>query len=252
MSVSLRDIPLGDMIIFGARHLDNVDATLDLQWQKADSNGTMVCLTGVRMIFDEAEPDSDVYDHRENGNEDYFKSAIHQWMNSDKRTWFTPQHEFDHDPRNDLPGFLTSFSPEEMRFIVPTTVKAAVDDGRGYYVTERDVLIWLPSATEFGRESRFELTRRGFHAGRGGEGSVFEFYRNHAFCDRTITRTPVDRGKIFQINAVTNIVTCQSLRNAHVAMRLSLDTRFELDPESGMYYFDDSEIGNDLYEILRV
>ena len=96
------------------------------------------------------------------GNNRYIHSNLRQWLNKTGHPWYVAQHTADAPPTaantimistpyDNVPGFLTGFTPEEIDAIISTTLvvnRAAVDDGGGQDTFSDK--IFLLSSTEVG------------------------------------------------------------------------------------------------------
>ena len=97
------------------------------------------------------------------GNNNYIRSNLNQYLNSDEDVWYRPTHDQDAPPTAentrygefpyaDLPGFLTRFSDAFKNALVPTDIPVLVRTGRGQ--AELSVVrasVCLPSRTEMNK-----------------------------------------------------------------------------------------------------
>lgn len=85
--------------------------------------------------YDAKEPSNTNNDYKLHGNDNYQKSNIRQWLNSDAAAgfWYSAQHEYDapptsanvsNDAYDDKPGFLYEWSDTEKDLVVESTVTA--------------------------------------------------------------------------------------------------------------------------------
>jgi len=115
--------------------------------------------------FDAIEASSTDSNRRAAGNSRYSVSNIRQWLNSDKTSWYSPQHSADAPPSNENvwsgyndydteAGFLTNFSLNMKDALITTsltTAKNTATDGGGIGSSEIvSDKVFLLSTTEFG------------------------------------------------------------------------------------------------------
>lgn len=127
--------------------------------------GTILVADGIvkQGCFDAKEPKNPDVGCRNYGNSDYEVSNAHQWLNSDGKKWFKPQHEYDASPTkanifdgdnpyaND-PGFLTDFSPAFKAALAKATIKTRkIEDGS---IHEMLASVWLMSGAEVGFDAK--------------------------------------------------------------------------------------------------
>ena len=162
-------LPTGSNIKFG-RHSIESSAMEDIIWKIADKNHTGYPANSVTLItdkiidlrgFDAKEPSNANADRKNYGNNRYLHSNLRQWLNKAGNPWYAAAHATDATPDdagmnqptgyNDINGFLSNFSAEELGVIMDTTLTVAkntVTDGGG---TETVVdKVFLPSVTEVG------------------------------------------------------------------------------------------------------
>ena len=136
----------------------------DLQWKVARDTSdqkirlvlepTSVSLLGNKM-YDNKEPSNSDTNRRNNGNNRYIYSNIHQWLNATEATgWYTAQHSADAAPDySSQAGFLSGWSENHIAALdrATLTVSRSSTDGGG---TETFVSrVALMSTTELGLES---------------------------------------------------------------------------------------------------
>lgn len=112
--------------------------------------------------FDAKEASNADNNRKTSGNNRYSVSNIRQWLNSDKASWYTPQHSADAPPTNGNvlsnyneydaePGFLTNFSVGLRIALQNTSLtvakNTATDGGGSEIVTDK---VFLLSNTEVG------------------------------------------------------------------------------------------------------
>ena len=117
--------------------------------------------------MDAPEPDSDIENYTITGNNHYALSNLHQWLNSDKEHWYTPSHDKDTPPSEEMlsirptlydpighnaydnkPGFLTRFSDTFRRNICVSKIPCADPDDSSINTIE--ARFFCPSAAELG------------------------------------------------------------------------------------------------------
>ena len=136
----------------------------DLQWKVARDTSdqsirlvlepTSVSLLGNKM-YDNKEPSNSDSNRRNNGNNRYIYSNIHQWLNATKASgWYTAQHSADAAPAySSSPGFLSGWSENHVNALdkaTLTTSRSRVDGGGTETFVARVALI---STTELGLQS---------------------------------------------------------------------------------------------------
>ncbi len=166
MSQLIKDLAIGSRIKFGKHKVYNEEPQ-SIVWQIAEKSDTKITLVTEGIIdwrcFDAKEPTNmDASARSTSGNNRYKYSNIRQWLNSNKESWYTAQHQYDAPPVNenisqgkcgykDRPGFLTNFSIDEVNAIQDTTRSvylASVDrpDSTTYFETVTDKIFLLSSA----------------------------------------------------------------------------------------------------------
>ncbi len=123
-------------------------------------------ITGVA-CFDAAEPDTpgkNIYSLvSEYGSNNYAKSNIHQWLNSDEADWYKPTHPTDtppvaeytrygEQPYADHPGYLTRFSQTFKDALVERDIPVLERKGKQKAeLTYVKAKVFLPSRTEMNK-----------------------------------------------------------------------------------------------------
>ncbi len=128
--------------------------------------------------FDAREPERPIKDGKSYhifeqsyrfGLNDYGKSNIRQWLESDQENWYTPQHDLDCPPDidhtlyhewgyADRPGFLTLFPKAFRDALQPVDVAYLVRDRRDEgHIAHLTAKVFLPSRTELCKGSDFGL-----------------------------------------------------------------------------------------------
>lgn len=155
MAETVKELNIGDRLLLGRYSADplNIDPPR-ITWLKASPNCDFITEFAIDRL---------IYDKREVGdNRDYLRSNIHQFLNSEERSWYSPTHPRDIPPLQtnpwylgygmygDHPGFLTFFDDFEVDSLVNTCM------GK----------ICLPEVTNFTQSaSQFKLfSRKGIRA----------------------------------------------------------------------------------------
>lgn len=156
-----KDLAVGAKFYLGSFRPPFDNIYNDLVWTKVTESGKAVLVPCfLRMKFDSCESYRCNRDRANHGWNAYFKSNIHQFLNSDKEDWYTPSHEFDQVDYSDSKtrGFLTCFSEKERSFLVPFQVTQHTPMGSiklfGRQVTET-VLAALPAESEFNQDAQY-------------------------------------------------------------------------------------------------
>ena len=181
MSLTIKDLPCGAKVKFGAYCVENEGAH-KIKWIKVQGNDTILQTEFIEdfRAFDAREPNSPQEYRREYGNNRYSVSNIDQFLNSTGERWFVAQHDndapptrdytYDRTPYDEHHGFLADFNEWELDAILPTEIIVALpkcDDAEHDYerITRK---VFLPSRTNvFGRSVR-----------NTNEGSHWDYYRN--------------------------------------------------------------------------
>ena len=121
--------------------------------------------------MDAPEPESETDSFTICGNSDYSLSNLHQWLNSDKKNWYSKTHEYDTPPSEEYlslrpnlyepigcnpyyekQGFLSRFSEGFKDLICESAIPCAKDDNPGlYYINAK---VFIPSAAELGLDTK--------------------------------------------------------------------------------------------------
>lgn len=162
----LRDLPVGALV----KDIDTKYYGKPIVWKIADKNhegypDNSVTLISDKILtfkaFDAEEPNNSNSDRQIRGNNNYKYSNLLQWLNSDKKTWYTAQHGADappsrdnvwgnHNPYDSEPGFLYNFSANFKEGMLETslkTVRHSLDGGGSENVVSK---MFLASSTEVG------------------------------------------------------------------------------------------------------
>ena len=143
----------------------------DLQWKLARDTSNQALRLVLESVsvgvlgnkaFDNKEPRNSLAERREDGNNRYIWSNIHQWLNATSGVnWYVAQHGEDAAPDyNNQVGFLNGWHPSELNVLKfeQWTVRKSNPDGGGIEnFTSRVV---LPSSSEFGIESNIDGSAR--------------------------------------------------------------------------------------------
>lgn len=107
--------------------------------------------------FDAKESTNADSDRKTMGNNNYEKSNIRQWLNSDASNWYAAQHDYDvaplknavsANPYDEEPGFLTNFSEQFKKALIPTSITVVVPNYDGGNKTQVTDKVFLPSRIE--------------------------------------------------------------------------------------------------------
>lgn len=161
----LSDLPVGSKVVSKGTKYNDKPITWIVGGHNHYAQGQSV-LVSEKIItlkaFDAKEASNADNNRKSYGSNRYSVSNIRQWLNSDKTSWYSPQHSADASPSSDNvwsgyneygteAGFLTNFSTGMRKSLVPislTTVKSSVTDGGGSEVVSDRV--FLLSRTEVG------------------------------------------------------------------------------------------------------
>lgn len=147
--------------------------------------------------FDAKEPTNTNASRASYGNNRYGYSNLRQWLNSDKTSWYSPQHSADAPPTNENlssnyneydaeAGFLTNFSVDLRNALLNTSLTVAkntqTDGGGSETVTDK---VFLLSNTEVG------LTNENSVA----EGKLLSLFSNDASRQATPTQEAVSKSE---------------------------------------------------------
>lgn len=172
MAQNLSNLPIGAKIKFG-KHSINGETAQPITWLVVAKNhsgypANSVTLLAERIIdlrcFDASEPNHTLQAVRSYGNNRYSLSNIDQWLNStaNANSWYASKHTYDQSPNSSTyvanrntqyahrPGFLNSFSTDELTLIQSSTVRVitALAQSSDYEDISRKV--FLPSCSEVG------------------------------------------------------------------------------------------------------
>jgi hypothetical protein len=130
------------------------------------------CVIGVRALDAAESGPQGRYPFEQSGkfgNNNYPQSNLNQWLNSDKKDWYTPTHELDNPPTAENlrygehpyledEGFLCRFSETFRKNLVETDIPVIVrtDKGKGE-LTSVKASVFLPSRTEMNKGSELDI-----------------------------------------------------------------------------------------------
>lgn len=131
--------------------------------------------------WDAAEPNNPISDRQSGGNNRYGVSNIHQWLNSDKSDWYTPQHEYDApSTESGSVGFLNKWADRDKLVLQNINWETSLSETDGGGMENVPGKIALMSTTELGLES-----------GTGGNKlDIFNSDEDRAIGKTYWTRTP--------------------------------------------------------------
>lgn len=165
----ISNLPVGAKVKFGKYKVES-SAIESMIWLIASKNHPGYPANSVTFLtekiidlrgFDAKEPSNSNTDRQTYGNNRYLHSNLRQWLNKEGYPWYANQHGADAPPNDagmsqptgydDEPGFLSSFSENELAAILDTTLTVAkntVTDGGGSETVVDKV--FLLSNTEVG------------------------------------------------------------------------------------------------------
>lgn len=165
MARSLSSLPVGAKVVDKDTKYNGVPITWVVGGHDHYAQGQTVIISEKIITikpFDAKEPSNSITNRASYGNNRYAHSNIRQWLNSDKTSWYSPQHSADAPPTNNNvrdnyneyeaeSGFLTNFSANLRNKLISTALivaKNKVTDGGGSEtVTDK---VFLLSGTEVG------------------------------------------------------------------------------------------------------
>lgn len=168
----ISSLSVGDTIEVGVKPEYQHYLGKTIVWRVADKNHSGYPVNSVTLItdrviqimaFDAKEPNNTHDGRKNNGNDRYIYSNIHQWLNSNQiaGNWYAPQHSADqapttkktdvsYNPYTSWAGFLTMLDQQFASDILTTTLtvaKPTLDGGGAETVTDK---MFLASTTEMG------------------------------------------------------------------------------------------------------
>lgn len=152
-----KDLPVGAKFFLGSCRTGYDKVLNDLVWTKVTESGKAVLRPGILgLCFDGIESYRAPIDRANHGWNAYFKSNVHQYLNSTEDDWYKPAHDLDeceYSARKKS-GFLSSFSEKERKYLVQFDVTQHTPAGAikqfGRQVTET-VFAALPAEIEFSK-----------------------------------------------------------------------------------------------------
>ena len=172
MAQNLSNLPIGAKIKFG-KHSINGETAQPITWLVVAKNHTStpaypsnsVTLLAERIIdlraFDASEPNNTISAVRSYGNNRYSLSNLDQWLNSAvESNWYVAKHSYDQSPNSSTyvanrntqysqrPGFLNTFSSNEINAILPTTIRVLTSLNATTDYEDITRKVFIPSRTE--------------------------------------------------------------------------------------------------------
>ncbi|OHW62894.1 hypothetical protein EUAN_06780 [Andreesenia angusta] len=193
-------LPTGSKVKFGRYSIES-SAIEDIIWKIADKNHVGYPANSVTLItdkiidlrgFDAKEPSNANADRKSYGNNRYSHSNLRQWLNKAGKPWYAAAHATDATPNDtgmseatgydDINGFLSSFSADELGVMMDTTLTVAkntvTDGGSTETVVDK---VFLASVTEVGLANETG----------GAEGTLLPIFSNDASRIATATNQAV-------------------------------------------------------------
>lgn len=201
--MTVAELPLGSHVVLGeyVHRTFHGHQSNQLRWTKVSNRNDFMAVNPLNgmYIFDWTEPLNPIESRRNNGNNFYPHSNIHQWLNSfsDANSgWFVPAHEYDTNVRRvDTrffadEGFLSGFAPEEYELMETVKISGPVPYGsRQQHGKVYDVgcKVYLPSDVE--------LTGRKWFNSDECDEQPFELFQqtSHRRPIHATTRTPFNK-----------------------------------------------------------
>lgn len=155
----IQNLSSGSKISFGKFNDKKLHWILD---KESDSENILLVLNSDsvidigNMMWDNAEPSNTDSGRKEQGNNRYIYSNIHQWLNSDKsaNSWYSAQHSYDNPPDyQNLGGFLNGWDEKHKGYLINKTWQTVRSNTDGGGSETFESYIVLPSTTETGLAS---------------------------------------------------------------------------------------------------
>lgn len=206
MAQTLSNLPVGAKIKYG-KHQVNTETPWSIVWTVVAKNhkstpaypANAVTLHTTKIVdmrcFDAAEPQNVRENRREDGNNRYKISNMHQWLNSraGAGSWYTGLHSTDQSPNSssvvlhgtqhaNRPGFLNLFTDNEYNAILDTTIRTAQPEVDGAAYDDIVAKLFLASRTEIGLGEE-----NGY-----SEGAKWGYYTDDASRKATLTQQVFD------------------------------------------------------------
>ena len=113
--MKLRELGVGAKVIFGSYSVNGMEPE-PIKWIKADRSGVLIS----EHILEQTAFDSPE-GNPPRGNTSYGLSNLRQFLNASSDNWYVSAHEGDQPPdeKDDICGFLSSFTEEEVICLLP-------------------------------------------------------------------------------------------------------------------------------------
>ena len=188
-TIDLSTTKVGDTLRLGKYQVESEDPWA-IDWEIVDVQDNYQVAMTKEIIdlrcFDAKEPTNTDTTRKNYGNNNWQYSNIEQWLNSDKATWYSAQHQYDAPPSKDNcyqysggttynaydthKGFLYYWSADEKNLLKDMTLTLAnntITDGGGSYTWTGKV--FLPTYTQMGGGQNNSIS----------EGEVFSKFTNN-------------------------------------------------------------------------
>ena len=152
--------------------------------------------------FDAKEPTNTDNDRKSSGNNNWQYSNIEQFLNSDQKSWYSAQHQYDappnssnvsNNPYDTHKGFLYYWSNEDKSLLKDMTFDLAnpkVDGGGSYTWTGK---VWLPTYTQMSGITNIKIR----------EGTQFSKFTDNASRIKTINKYCAENNPYCKANSKT-------------------------------------------------
>ena len=169
---NLSALTVGSTFFLGKYQVES-ETPWDIEWEIVHQTANYQIAMTKQILdlrpFDAKEPTNTNSNRKKYGNNNWQYSNIKQWMNSDKASWYSAQHQYDAPPNDDNcykytkdgttvtnaydthKGFLYYWSADEKALLKDYTFTLAnntITDGGGSYTWTGKV--WLPTYTQMG------------------------------------------------------------------------------------------------------
>lgn len=164
MAKTLKDLPVGSIITYAGAPIYNKP----IRWMKLEDNHygmnetTLIAKDIIKyMCVDAKEPRNSNSSRRDYGNNRYIHSNVHQWLNSDKASWYSDAHSSDQAPNKDnvyngrnpydnIPGFMNAWDRDFKEAILNTSLKVVKSSTDGGGMDTFNAKVFCLSRTEAG------------------------------------------------------------------------------------------------------
>lgn len=183
MAKTLKDLPVGSIITHAGATIYNKP----IRWMKLEDNHygmnetTLIAKDIIKhMCVDAKEPGNSDSDRGQYGNNRYIHSNIHQWLNSDKTSWYSDAHSSDQapnksrvwlgkNPYDNIPGFMNAWDQDFKEAILNTSLKVVKSstDGGGMDTFNAKVFCLSGAEAGLGDES-------------GADGTPFSYFDSNS------------------------------------------------------------------------